>query len=617
MSDIIDKSLPSEEKLAEPIYYIRWRPPAGEHMAKSPSVGLTDIGQVLPYKITHKNRVIGYYDGSNLYILGSERLKNCKVAKNDVGGYTIRGSYESTAKPTPLFKEPPSEWSERSEYISDEWNIGVYNTSTDKGYYAPPQLSGYEYVDAFLENQHYFIQGYDGSGFTATEDLSTTAKLRGNADIVIGNSDTYYHYDDQIGGYTEAIRAVFSACEKAYDYAINDFSTTHTNILPDKWIIRGAAFFYLTFANLLITKDLKAAKQYLKDGTIPPDALYDDPDNDPSSSEDGDDNNGGEGDSGSDERQPIELNQPAETALSLSNIQIYILTKSQLIAFIADMWDFSWSELTTNMMTGIYNNLIDNVQSIRVMPFSGDEMGIVESATSIQCGWWSHTASVLKLKTNTTGGGMPKKTAGSFKFKEVFKGWADYSPYTSIELYLPYYGSLPLDTNLFMSHTLKVQYVIDALTGTITYYLFCDNTFVMSYTANVSANAPVSLSSRIEATSDIAKNLVNFGENAAGLRPVGIVSGSTTVSTSKLINDATESGKFFMPTKCSVRITRPSYTKSKKYASVYGYPCYGSYKLADLSGYTVVENYKSHYTKGIKKEEADMIKSMMESGVYL
>lgn len=617
MSDIVNNALPSAEKLAEPIYYITWRSPIGEHMAESPGVGTSGIGQVLPLRFQHKNRVIGYFDGTNLFLLGSERISTFQSAKNDLGGYVIRGSYESSAQPKPIFKRPPDEWSDRSEYLSDEWNIGVYSVTNDAGYYAPPALSAYTYVDSYIENPPYFTQGYDSYGFTATADLSTTAKLRGNKDIIIGNYKTYYHYDDKIGNYTKAIRAVFSVCEKAYDYAVNDFAGSHWGILPDNWIVGGSNFNYLTFANLLITKDLDGAKKYLKDGTIPPDALYDDPDSDPSSTNDGDDNNGGEGDSGSDVRQQIELNQPTETALSLSNIQIYLLTKSQLIAFISDMWDFSWSELATNMMTGIYNNLIDNVQSIRVMPFSGDEMGIVETTTSIQCGWWNHAANVLKLKTNTTGGNMPKKTAGTFEFKEIFKGWADYSPYTSIELYLPYYGSLPLDTNLFMSHTLKVQYVIDALTGTVTYYLFCDKTFVMSYTANVSANVPVSLSSRIEATSDIAKNLVNFGENAGALRPVGIVSGSTAVSTSKLINDATESGKFFMPTKCSVRITRPAYTKSKKYASVYGYPCYGSYKLADLRGYTVVENYKSHYTKGIKKEEADMIKSMMESGVYL
>ena len=118
MSDIVNNALPSAEKLAEPIYYITWRAPIGEHMAESPGVGTSGIGQVLPFRIPHKNRVIGYHDGTNLYILGSERMSECEVAKNDLGGYVIRGSYESTAQPKPIFKEPPKEWSDRKEYLS-------------------------------------------------------------------------------------------------------------------------------------------------------------------------------------------------------------------------------------------------------------------------------------------------------------------------------------------------------------------------------------------------------------------------------------------------------------------------------------------------------------------
>ena len=116
MSDIVNNALPSSEKLAEPIYYITWRAPLGGHMAESPGVGASDIGQVLPFRFKHKNRVIGYYDGTNLYLLGSERFSMCQVAKNDLGGYVIRGSYNSTAKPKPIFKSPPDEWSDRKEY---------------------------------------------------------------------------------------------------------------------------------------------------------------------------------------------------------------------------------------------------------------------------------------------------------------------------------------------------------------------------------------------------------------------------------------------------------------------------------------------------------------------
>ena len=139
----------------------------------------------------------------------------------------------------------------------------------------------------------------------------------------------------------------------------------------------------------------------------------------------------------------------------------------------------------------------------------------------------------------------------------------------------------------------------------------------MTKSAKVACDIPISLTSGIDVFSDIAKNVGGAVSNVANARPIGLVSGSAQVTTPKLVGDATESGKLWMPTKCAIRITRPAYTRASNYASRYGYPCYGSYKLSDLSGFTVIENYKSHYTKGIKKEEEDMIKSMMESGVYL
>ena len=111
--------------------------------------------------------------------------------------------------------------------------------------------------------------------------------------------------------------------------------------------------------------------------------------------------------------------------------------------------------------------------------------------------------------------------------------------------------------------------------------------------------------------------MASFGGNLASKRPVGMLTGSSEVQTPEMVSNATESGIFYMPTKCAIKITRPSYTRAKNYDSRFGYPCYGAYKLSNLTGFTVVENYKSHYTKGIKKEEEDMIKSMMESGVYL
>ena len=621
MSDIKDYTPPADSTLADPIYAITWRCPIANLNMNSNQIYSNGLFRIR--KIVHTGRVVGYKNGNELYILGNEELSGGYIDNGVFGGIKIVADYQSTANP-PNFKTIQSgEWSDTNIMYDDVWNVGIRITE-DRGYHPPLSLKDYTYIEKgnfdYFYSQ-YFKKGVTRWGIQLTTNPDTTAIARGIDDIVDGNVSTYFHYDSDIGMYPKAINAIFSALQKSVEYGNTNPPKDIYEYRPDGWIPLNntSGQFYISFSNLIITDSLSDAQKYISDGTIPKNYIYDDPNNiiggEPG--EDDDPNNSSDGSEGSDHRDDININTPPDSAISLSNINIYLLTREQLMAFISDMWNFSWTELTTNMMTGIYNNLIDNVQSIRVMPFAPSDLGTVETVDSIICGWWSHTATVPKLGTDTTGPGMNLKNAGNWKFSEVFGGWADYAPYTSIELYLPYYGTINLDTNLFMGHILKVEYVLDVLAGLITYFLSCDDTCVITVSAKCSADVPVSLSSGIDTTTDILKNGGRFVSEAGNLRPVGMVTGSTSVATEKCLNSCSESGMFFMPTKCHVRITRPAYTRASNYASRYGYPCYGSYKLSKLKGFTVVENYKSHYTKGIKKEEEDMIKNMMESGVYL
>ena len=618
MSDIIDNTPPADSTLTEPIYAITWRCPIANLNMNTNQIYSDGLFRIR--KIVHTGRVVGYKNGNELYILGNEELSGGYVDNGIFGGIKIAADYKSTANP-PNFKNIQSgEWSNTDIRYDDAWNVGIRITE-DEGYHPPLSLKDYTYINkSYFDDLYsqFFKKGRTRDGIQLTTNPDTTAVARGIDDIVDGNVSTYFHYDSDIGMYTKAINAIFSALQKAVAFGNTKPPKDIYEYGPDGWryLTPTYGIYYLTFSNLIITESLSDAQKYISDGTIPKNYIYDDPNNivggDPG---DDDPNNSSDGSEGSDHRDDIDINTPPDTAISLSNINIYLLTKEQLMAFISDMWNFSWTELTTNMMTGIYNNLIDNVQSIRVMPFAPSELGTVETVDSIICGWWSHTATVKKLGTSTNG--MNLRNAGNWEFNEVFGGWADYAPYTSIELYLPYYGTLNLDTNLFMGHVLKVEYVLDVLAGLITYFLSCDKTCVITVSAKCSADVPVSLSSGIDTVSDVLKNEARFVSEAGNLRPVGMVTGSTSVATEKCLNSCSESGMFYMPNKCHVRITRPAYTRASNYDSRYGYPCYGAYKLSKLKGFTVVENYKSHYTKGIKKEEEDVIKSMIESGVYL
>lgn len=613
MSDIESKINPKETTLAGRVYLLNIGKiqsiKYGGAFISGPGNGSASMHM---YSFLHINRVVGYIsDTGDLSILGSENIKFDKgVSAVDRDINSLQCYYRATRDE---LSPPPATYSTGNQYSDNVWRIGVL-TPTSDDIIQPKKISDWNYIDSIYTNTRNIAStlkhgNVADKSFSLTTDPSTSLTFYGAGEYE--KVETVFNTD--IVTYTKACDSVIGLAADMYAHWLAAPTVGYTGYAPG--LVGNEGTRQYVCSNLIVTHDLKSAQKYLDDGTIPDDAIYDDPEKQPAGSDDngGDDpNNSSDGNNGSDHKDEIPLNTPPETAATMSNCHIYSLEKSQLDAFISDMWDFSWTELTTNMMTGIYNNLIDNVQSIRLMPFSGSDLGSISLVNGISCGWWTHTANVNKLTPDKS-----IKTSGTYELKKSFKGWADYSPYTSVELYLPYLGWMELDTNLFMGHTIKVEYTLDVLCGIITYYISCDKTFIMTKSAKVACDIPISLTSGIDVFSDIAKNVGGAVSNVANVRPIGLVSGSAQVTTPKLVGDATESGKLWMPTKCAIRITRPAYTRASNYASRYGYPCYGSYKLSDLSGFTVIENYKSHYTKGIKKEEEDMIKSMMESGVYL
>lgn len=610
MSDIIDKTPPNEETLKGRIHLIAIPTQTITHYAGESSLISSNPAFDI-YSFDHTGRVCGYISSENrMYLIGNENIRVNKLDSPTTSMWCgFRASSVSIAVPP-----PPTGWSGGYAQESNVWRIGmirgsdynVFDPWAGDGVSTGNFINGYERFPNYLNN--YKMSGFD---FALTTDITTTIAFK-RMDDFPGSGSRVFNTDLLI--YTNGINAIHELASVAYSR-----SSDNTN-----WEVRmpggggddgTSNYNNMLASNLIITHDLDEAKKYVTDGTIPSDYDYDDPTKTPTGGGDaggGDDNNGGEGDSGSDHRDDIEPKQPTETAMTLSNVNLYALEKSQLQAFINDICSVSWAEISINTLTGIYNNLTDSIQSIRVYPFAVSDLGTTTIVDRIICGFFEHTADVNALTSD-----ISIKTAGSYDLKEVFGGWADYAPYTDIDLYLPYIGYTRLDTNLFMKHSITVKYCIDVLCGVITYFVLCDKTTILIKSAKICADVPISLASGIDTFTDVTKNVASFGGNLASKRPVGMLTGSSEVHTPEMVSNATESGIFYMPTKCAIKIVRPSYTRAKNYDSRFGYPCYGAYKLSNLTGFTVVENYKSHYTKGIKKEEEDMIKSMLESGVYL
>lgn len=69
---------------------------------------------------------------------------------------------------------------------------------------------------------------------------------------------------------------------------------------------------------------------------------------------------------------------------------------------------------------------------------------------------------------------------GSVEIPEQHQSLLDYSPFSRLTIYLPFIGFQELDDKLVVGHTLKVQYVVDVLSGRCLAQLFVDSTDLKS-----------------------------------------------------------------------------------------------------------------------------------------
>ena len=388
------------------------------------------------------------------------------------------------------------------------------------------------------------------------------------------------------------------------------------------------------FYNLIITEDYNQAVKFVNDGTIPDDAWANIPkDPDP----DGDGNASGE--SGGSHKNDIDTFEPSApdfNAINLSNLHTYWITKEQMKDFYTKLWEFNWTDISTNLLTGIYSNLVSNVVSLKMMPTSPENLGGKGEAEAVVLGFKTFDDLIVQtIGTNA----CPVVTIGTINIKKAYKSYADYSPYTDIALYLPFVGVVPLDTNLFMNtaeyngSTLTVKASYDMLGGTITYFIEYEHATVYQFTGNMAVDVPVSLQSGVDIGTSLAQNAssaiataTNALTSVAEPKPIGKAVntavqnvssfGGASASAQSLYSSTGGDGAFYAFPKCVLMIRRPEYNRPKTYDSTIGYPAFFTKKVADIKGFATVTNPKIPLVDGMTKEEHDMIVSAMQNGLF-
>lgn len=417
--------------------------------------------------------------------------------------------------------------------------------------------------------------------------------------------------------------------------------------------------------NLILTENEYEALNYINNGVLPSDAYlypldwnslptYKNPD-------DGDDTDDGDNpdDYNDDDRdiEPTPLNVPLVTPQNLSTNNVYWLGVGEFGQFLTWFWydiqEFSildpttWDDLINNVK-GLYNDLASTILSVRVMPVRPEWCGgLDENQESIKLGMIEDTRTHNIF--NRLARLEPQKL-GKIKIPAKFDSFLDVAPYSQLMVYLPFYGYVDLDIDLFSDHELHVYAVYDILSGTISYFLYYDDTALINfYMAKMSVDVPITLQTAYDRDRSVKENVVNFiSSNASALTstyfrsPVGI-----TMSMKDLAHHSMdappmvakgmggEQGSLFEPTKCFILLRRPTIPNiGDSYSKAIGFLVNKTFQLSDLAdlGFTIcarpiiefngneyIDENGVHTGKMILplREEIEEIYSMLEEGVIL
>lgn len=413
--------------------------------------------------------------------------------------------------------------------------------------------------------------------------------------------------------------------------------------------------FNFTPFNLILTRSESQALAYLENGTLPSDAfLYpldwqnlprtdgtpstqdEDPSGTPPSGEDGDSGIDG---------TPTTDADPQITSNMLTNNNLYWLQAGQLESFITWFWQNAGEIIELDdlwdRIKGLYNDLASAIINIRYFPVDPYYIGGVSDTTNIVLSSIEMPITGIKKLNKTK---LRKRTLGEITIPNKYNAFTDYSPYTSLMLYLPFHGWIDLDIDIFTGNKLQVRCIYDHISGTIQYGVYViskGKEFLLNTViAKMAVDIPITLQSKNDRDSAIFNNVTNAfgnllgaGASAVSGNPIGLVMSTAGVASSgtqsaplKVNGTVGETGAFFMPNKCAVYIKRPSYNRPKNYGARVGYPSNQGGRLSEFTGYTTVYNPQITFSGNTNADnvtikplqsEIDEIYTALEKGVIL
>lgn len=348
---------------------------------------------------------------------------------------------------------------------------------------------------------------------------------------------------------------------------------------------------------------------------------------------------GGGGGTFDDSSDPIiDSSIPTLSMADTGFTRIYNPTLSQVNQLAEYMWKTdNIFETLWNKLKQVFENPMDVMIAFNIVPVPVPDGGTKDFT-------------IMYIPT-----GIPL-TAAASQFVDVdcgtvdltgFYGSAlDYSPYTKVHCYLPYIGTVSLDTDEVMNNTLQVKYRVDIVSGGCVAKILVSGNVLYQYSGHCSISVPFTASD----FSQYVNAMLKVASVATGFITGGAAGGALSMGASQSQVDKAEEGQISYGALIAQNVTNTvqSVTGSKPiaqhagtfngntgylgvrypyliievprqclpstYQSMNGYPSMISLPLGDCSGYTVVQQVQLTGVPATEQEHEEILK-LLKGGV--
>lgn len=395
---------------------------------------------------------------------------------------------------------------------------------------------------------------------------------------------------------------------------------------------------YPLFLNFHTTHSLEAAQKYLRDGTIPSDDTYVD-------SEDGNPKVGPDADSGGDNDDMDGMNNTshnsAQSIIKSPTNNYYILEYNGLNTFCNWFWNDILTQIqgdytllgdyAYNMLTNAYGDLNKYVTSLRKLNVNLDAFFNRKTGQNIKIGRYVlDNFNVDAIESDKEDMPLLAQIQVPMRHakdnKATFGNFLDYPPYTSVSIYIPFIGIVPIDGNMVVGRTIRLYGAVDVIAGTIHYNVFVQTpskewSLIGSYEGKCGVDIPLALDNSMQNSTNILKNVVDVTTGLCTKSPSALLNVGTGIFTEPISNlgAQTTNTTYYNPNKCALIMQSAIGNVPNNFGSTCGHMWCKSATLSELTGLTICKNPRIRNFDDNTPTETERaeIYSLLESGVII